>query len=273
MSKSKGNVITPLPLLEAHGADAVRYWAASARPGTDLAVDESQMKVGRRLAIKLLNASRFVLGRLEEHAPCDVSAISEPVDLAQATALKQLVQEATVAFQGYDYARALERTESFFWSFCDDYLELVKGRAYQEDSAASTSARATLALSLSVLLRLFAPFLPFATEEVWRWTHDHSIHRSPWPTPEEFPGQEGDPFVLELASRVLLDVRRAKTTEKRSMRAKVEDLAVTGSRKELDALQAVAADLTEAGGIEQFSTTEGAELQLVVTLATEEPTA
>ncbi len=270
MSKSKGNVITPLPLLEAHGADAVRYWAASARPGTDLAVDESQMKVGRRLAIKLLNASRFVLGRLEEHSPCDVSAISEPVDLAQATALKQLVADATVAFEGYDYARALERTESFFWSFCDDYLELVKGRAYQEDSPASTSARATLALSLSVLLRLFAPFLPFATEEVWRWTNEGSIHRSSWPTAPEFPDADGDVAVLELASRVLLDVRRSKTTEKRSMRAKVENLTITGSAQELAAIVAVEGDLREAGGIEKFSTSEGSELHLEVTLAAEE---
>jgi valyl-tRNA synthetase len=273
MSKSKGNVITPLPLLEAHGADAVRYWAASARPGTDLAVDESQMKVGRRLAIKLLNASRFVLGRLEEHRPVDVTAITEPVDLAQATALKQLVVDATAAFSAYDYARALEKTETFFWSFCDDYLELVKGRAYQEDSDASASARATLALSLSVLLRLFAPFLPFATEEVWRWTHDTSIHRSPWPTEDEFPALDGDVAVLELASRVLLDVRRAKTTEKRSMRARVAELVVTGSVRELEAVSAVAADLAEAGGIERFTTAEGDAFNLAVTLAGEEQTA
>ena len=271
MSKSKGNVITPLPLLEAHGADAVRYWAASARPGTDLAVDESQMKVGRRLAIKLLNASRFVLGRLEEQDIKGIEAITQPVDLALIEALALVIDETTTAFMNYDYARALERTEAFFWSFCDDYLELVKGRAYAAPSAGSDSARATLALTLSVLLRLFAPFLPFATEEVWRWTHEGSIHRSTWPSRGELPTRKGNPDVLEMATRILLDVRRAKTTEKRSMRAKVMRLTVAGPEHLMSALAEVASDLEEAGGVETFDTSVATELNVVVELAPEEP--
>ncbi|MGO9783749.1 MAG: valine--tRNA ligase, partial [Streptosporangiaceae bacterium] len=154
ISKSKGNVVTPLPLLEQHGADALRYWAAGGRPGTDTAVDEGQMKVGRRLAIKVLNASRFALGRIADDdgtvtAP-PVGSVTAPIDRARLARLASVVEEATTAFEGYDYARALERTEAFFWFFCDDYLELVKTRAYGEAGDAGTvSARAALATALS----------------------------------------------------------------------------------------------------------------------------
>ena len=143
--------------------------------------------------------------------------------------LAAVVEEATAAFEAYDYARALERTEAFFWAFCDDYLELVKSRAYGDPTDAGTaSARAALAAALSVLLRLLAPILPFVTEEVWSWWRAGSIHAAAWPTVDELgPGAGGvDPTtdaVLEVAAEVLGLVRRAKTTAKRSMRAQVAD--------------------------------------------------
>ena len=181
MSKSKGNVVTPIGLLDEHGSDGVRYWAASGRPGTDTAFDTNQMRVGRRLAIKVLNASRFALGAVEPRG-----AITAPVDRAMIRTLAALVTEATGAFEAYDYARALQRTETFFWRFCDDYLELVKGRRYGEQGAEGAgSANAALIAALSVLLRLLAPFLPFVTEEVWSWWRDGSIHRAAWPTAAE----------------------------------------------------------------------------------------
>ncbi|MGH9079156.1 MAG: class I tRNA ligase family protein, partial [Acidimicrobiales bacterium] len=265
MSKSKGNVITPMPLLDQHGADAVRYWAASGRPGTDTAVDEGQMKVGRRLAIKVLNASRFILGRIagpggtgEDPGPGTVTA---PLDRAMLARLAQVIDEATAAFERYDYARALERTEAFFWSFCDDYLELVKVRAYGDAAEPGpASARAALVMALSVLLRLLAPVLPFVTEEVWSWWRAGSIHTAPWPSNDELGGPAGDPApgpVLEVASYVLGAIRGTKTGARRSMRAPVATLQVTDSAERIAALLAAESDVRDAGGVLSMATAVG----------------
>jgi valyl-tRNA synthetase len=261
MSKSKGNVVTPMPLLRQHGADALRYWAACGRPGTDTAIDEAQMKVGRRLAIKLLNASRFAIGRMGE-AAADPEAVTEPLDRAMLAGLADVVDEATDAFEHYDYTRALERTEAFFWRFCDDYVELVKSRAYDPgtEDPGPASARAALAVSLSVLLRLFAPFVPYVTEEVWSWWQDGSVHRAAWPERGELgrAAEGADPGLLETAAELLGALRRAKTAERRSMRHPVARLTVTGGPELLAAVRLVAADLCDAGAVEDLELLEGA---------------
>jgi valyl-tRNA synthetase len=275
MSKSKGNVVTPLHHLEQYGADAVRYWAASARPGTDTAFDEGQMKIGRRLGIKLLNASRFALGlgggdganRVD-----DLSLITESLDRAMLADLASLVDDATAAFDGYDYARALERTEAFFWRFCDQYLELVKGRAYggRGDDAAS-SAQASLQLALSTLLRLFAPFLPFVTEEVWSWWQAGSVHTSPWPDASQLrdAAADGDPAAFAIGADVLTAVRRAKTEAKRSLKWPVDDVQVHDTTARADALRSVLEDVREAANASSVSVGVAAEASVVVTLGAE----
>jgi valyl-tRNA synthetase len=268
MSKSAGNAVTPIHLLESHGADALRYWAASGRPGADTAIDESQMKIGRRLAIKVLNASKFVLGRLGEGATPPVSAITEPLDLDLCAVLATLIEETTAAFESFDYARALERTEAFFWSFCDDYVELVKVRAYgADDNAATASARATLALALVVVQRLLAPFMPFVTEEVWSWWQVGSVHRAAWPTRDELPAQlSGSGALCEVVSEVLSHVRREKTNAKVSQRAAVSRCVVTDSPERLDLLKQASSDLAQAGSIDVLELREG-ESQVTLELA------
>jgi len=273
MSKSKGNVVTPMPLVEEFGSDAVRYWACNGRPGTDTAVDTGVMKIGRRLAIKILNASKFALGRLAGGPVPGPAAVSTPLDRALLARLADVVTQATAAFEEFDYARAQEFAETFFWSFCDDYVELVKTRAYGEGdgaAAAADSARATLALALSVQLRLFAPFLPFVTEEVWRWWQPGSVHRAAWPTVAELEGATaGDWSVLQVAGEVLGAIRRAKTTEKRSMRAKVHRLTVSGPADILAAVDAARGDLIDAGGVEELLLVGADTLSVVVELAEE----
>ena len=258
MSKSKGNVVTPMPLLEEYGSDAVRYWACSGRPGTDTAVDFGQMKVGRRLATKLLNASKFVLGFPEAGA----GEVTEPVDLAMLTALAGVVRAATEAFEGYDYARALERTETFFWTFCDDYIELVKNRAYSQTLEADSANRA-LRIALDTLLKLLAPFLAFAAEEVWSWYAEGSIHRQPWPALAQ---DGGNPAVLTAAGEVLGQVRKAKSAAKTSMRTGVSKLVVRDSAERLALYSFASADIVNAGVVTELVLEEG-EPAVEVTLA------
>ncbi|MFZ0014892.1 MAG: valine--tRNA ligase [Acidimicrobiia bacterium] len=263
MSKSKGNVVTPLDYVEQYSADGVRYWATSARPGADTAFEEEQLRIGRRLAIKILNGSRFALGFSDSDV--DRTAITEPVDRAMLADLAGTVDRATSAFERYDHARALEVTERSFWAWTDDYVELVKTRAY-EDGPGSVSAHAALQLALGVYLRLFAPFLPFVTEEVWSWWREGSVHRSPWPRLDELEGLTGDPAVLSDASAVLGEVRRAKSDASTSMRTEVELVGVIAPRETIERLRRAEGDLKAAARALEIAYSEG-ELAVEVTLA------
>ncbi len=270
MSKSVGNVVTPMPLLELHGADALRYWAASGRPGTDTAIDDAQMKIGRRLTIKILNASKFVLGRLDGATDVTAADVSEALDRDLLALLAQLIVEATSAFENYDYARALERTEAFFWSFCDNYVELAKTRSYGDvTDAATRSAHATLSLTLSVLQRLLAPFVPFVSEEVWRWWHEGSVHLATWPSLDELGGAPSASGVYGAVGDVLEAIRREKSTQKVSQRKEVAELVIAGPGELLEVIMAGQRDLVDAGGVLSVIYEEESEFSVRATLTTD----
>jgi valyl-tRNA synthetase len=267
MSKSKGNVVTPVEYFDRFGSDAVRYWAQNGRPGVDTAFDEGQIKIGRRLAIKILNASKFALGVIGDGGAG--GEVTEPLDRSMLRSLIDLVEDATGAFEGYDYARALERTERFFWSFCDDYVELVKQRAYGTgDESGARSARRALELALSTLLRLFAPHLPFVTEEVWSWWQDGSIHRADWPDPAPLRAETGDAdrITYRVAADVLGEIRKAKTSRQKSLRAEVERALVRDTAERLGALEAALTDVHQAGRVRDMDLVQGDEFAVEVEL-------
>ena len=263
MSKSKGNVVVPNDLLDEHGSDAVRYWAAAARLGTDAAFDVGQMKVGRRLAIKVLNAAKFVLS-FETNS--DSAEISEPVDRAMLSALSDVVEQAGKAFQAYDHTKALELTETFFWNFTDDYLELVKERAYGQETTPQAQASAVLALriALHTQLRLLAPFIPFATEEAWSWWQEGSIHRSAWPEASDLAafskGQAAS--MLRSASEALMGVRKAKSDQQLSMKAEIASLTIKAPAERLEELKALEADIRAVGKIDSIAFENGDEISI-----------
>ncbi len=268
MSKSKGNVVTPLAMLQEYGSDGVRYWAARGGPGVDTAFEVGQMKIGRRLAIKLLNASKFVLGR-----DAVVGPVTHPLDRALLTALATLVAEATAALDAYEYTRALDRTETFFWSFCDDYLELVKSRRYGDHGAeAAGSANAAMQATLSTVLRLFAPYLPFVTDEAWSWWHTGSVHRAGWPEAaalREMVGRDAAvDGILEVAVEVLTAVRRTKSEAKVGMKAVVERAEVRDTPARLAALEQARGDVMAAGNLQALVLTPAEAFEVSVAFAT-----
>ena len=269
MSKSKGNVVTPIELFDQYGSDAVRYWAASARPGVDTAFSEDQMKVGRKLATKLLNVTKFVLG-IGEVDPTFTP--THAVDVAMLSRLADVVDEATKAFETFDYARALERTESFFWWFCDDYAEIVKTRGYGEGDEAA-SARAALRRAISTLQRLFAPHIPFATEESWSWWQSDSIHSSTWPTREALLAGTAttDDYDarLDAVCAVVGLIRRTKTEAKTNQRTKVAHITVSATQGQIEHLNASLDDLVNTGSIEaiEFSVHDDAVITANIRLA------
>ena len=266
MSKSKGNVVTPMPLVEEYGADALRYWACNGRPGVDTAVDFGVMKVGRKLAIKVLNASKFVLG-VSGDAAEDLREVTAPLDRALLVTLADLVDDATEAFDGFDYARALQRTEAFFWSFCDDYVELVKSRAYGDaGDPAVRSAAVTLRIALSSLLRLLAPVLPYVSEEVWSWWREGSVHRAAWPGSTDLRTEGADAQVYLVAAEVLAEVRKVKSTQKVSLATPVDQVHVVDTAERLAALDAARQDVCDAGKIAKLEVEVGRPFSVRVEL-------
>ncbi|MEE2778210.1 MAG: valine--tRNA ligase [Acidobacteriota bacterium] len=291
MSKSKGNVVTPVHIFEESSADAYRYWAARNRLGTDTIFDTQVVRVGKRLCTKLFNASRFVLMQIEragsDFRTVAAADIREPLDLAFVASLRDVVARATEAFENFEYALPLQLSEELFWQFCDDYLELVKMRSYgEEDIPERRSAIAALNLGLQTFLRLFAPFLPYVTEEIWSWRFaaeegpGGSVHRAAWPVVEESAAVATPESGLSFgaASEVLRQIRGAKTQAKRSLRWPVAELSIGGDEEAVTALRTVLDDVLRAGAVAEGAAkvvvgeNPGEGLFIVeVTLAEEEP--
>jgi len=271
MSKSKGNVVVPNKPIEQFGADAVRYWAAAARLGLDATYDEGQMKIGRRLAIKLLNASKFALaiGREDENhhvgetadAVWNPADVTEPLDRAVMAKLALVIRQATDALNAYEHSKALEVIESFFWQFCDDYIELVKNRAYGTagahgkvpSDAAVKSARTTLGLGLDAFARLLAPYLPFATEEVWSWMHtgEGSVHRAAWPKADIYAAAAtgASPETLAWAGKAVEQLRKIKSEAKVSMKTPILSVTLAAVKDGIDAIKSALDDVAQAGRV------------------------
>jgi valyl-tRNA synthetase len=246
MSKSKGNVVTPLALLEEYGSDGVRYWAARGGPGVDTAFDVGQMKIGRKLAMKLLNVAKFILAGEQADGP-----VTEPLDRGMLMSLAALVQDATGELEQYEYARALTKIEGFFWDFCDNYIEATKSRRYGDfGPPAAASASTAMRTALSVMLRLLAPYLAFTSEEVWSWWQDGSVHRAAWPTAAELQPADGDHAAAQQSHTALAAalgaIRKGKTDAKVSVGTEVESIRYTAADEEIRALRAIARDLKAA---------------------------
>ena len=271
MSKSKGNVVVPKEPIDKFGADAVRYWAACARLGVDATYDTGQMKIGRRLAIKLLNATKFALGigREDENHHVGQSAqgvwnpadVTEPLDKAAMAKLASVVRRATTALDEFDHAKALNLIETFFWEFCDDYIELVKNRAYgtaddHDDvpsEAAVASARTTLGLGLDAVARLFAPYLPFATEEIWHWMHagEGSVHRAAWPDADAYESIAADASasILDNAGAALAALRKVKSEARVSMKTPILSVTLKAMPQGVRDIEAAFGDVLQAGKV------------------------
>jgi valyl-tRNA synthetase len=246
MSKSKGNVVTPMAMLEEYGSDGVRYWAARGGPGVDTAFDVGQMKIGRKLAMKLLNVSKFVLSGDQLDGP-----VTEALDRGMLMSLAALVADATAELERYEYAKALAKVEGFFWDFCDNYIESAKSRRYGDfGPAAAASASTAMRMALSVMLRLLAPYLAFTCEDVWSWSHTGSIHRAPWPSPAEVLAISGEDAEARQAHAMLANalgaIRKGKTDQKVSVGTEVLSVTYTGPEDEICALRLVERDLKAA---------------------------
>ena len=271
MSKSKGNVVVPNEPIEKFGADAVRYWAAAARLGLDATYDIGQMKIGRRLAIKLLNATKFALaiGREDENHHVGAAAeaawnpadVTEPLDRAAMAKLALVVRQATEALESYEHSKALEVIESYFWQFCDDYIELVKNRAYGTpdehgnvpSEKAVKSARTALGLGLDAFARLLAPYLPYATEEVWSWMHagSGSVHRAAWPVVDPYveAATGASPELLTWAGKAVEQLRKIKSEAKVSMKTPILSVALSAASEGVEAIHAALGDIAQAGRV------------------------
>ena len=262
MSKSKGNVVVPNDLIETYGADAVRYWAANARLGSDTANDEQVFKVGKKLVVKLFNASKFVLnGSTQE---INLSDITEPLDLSLIYVFNEYLDRITKYMDKFQFAEALNLIEEFFWNyFTDNYIELVKNRSKFTDYGQKTiSGSVTLSLILESTLKLFAPFVPMVTEEIWGWMNRKgksaykSIHIEKWPEKLDIDFKNITADEIEIAKDAIASVRKEKTNIGLSLGSEVKKVHIIANQKNKIILEKVISDIKDASRTELITIEE-----------------
>ena len=220
MSKSRNNGISPQKTIEEHGADALRYLCATAKLGDDIAFPEAELHKAKKLINKLYNASKFVFMNLKDYKNEEPKKL-EIIDQEFLSHLDHTIKQVTNHFEKYNYSHAKELTERFFFStFADDYIEIVKKRIYNETGDKKISAQYTLKKSLLIILKLFAPIIPFITEEIYQtyFKERKSIHITKWPTYKE----DSEPSKLfQNFQETLSKIRQEKTTAQKSMNSEI----------------------------------------------------
>jgi valyl-tRNA synthetase len=286
MSKSKGNVVTPVALIQEKGSDAVRYWASTSRLGTDTAFSEDLLKIGRKLVTKLWNASNFAslnLSNIQDVPTTPLQdmqsgVIAETLDIWILSRLRQCIIKATQEFDKFEYCDARVAIEDFFWNdFCDNYLELVKARAYGEesgsemqDAAKQQSALYTLYHCLETLLRLLAPFIPHITEELYshifdeRFAQSRSVHaRGMWPKAANYPYDAQSELSGMACIDVLNVIRKAKSEANVSIKFPVKLVEIqskTADGPQWEHIQPVICDLLSAGNAKTIVETKSDDM-------------
>jgi len=250
MSKSKGNVVTPVSLIEEKGSDIVRYWASTSHLGSDTAYSEDVLKIGKKLTNKIWNASKFAAIQLNNldgkpstaKADTENGIICNELDKWALTRLQKTITKATLEFERYEYCKARNAVEDFFWNdFCDNYLEMVKTRAYDEhgsDKKGQQSACYAIYHILETLLRLFAPFTPHITEELYSHIFDDkyeangSIHKSgTWPNADILPLDEESEQIGINSVEILNVVRKIKADKNISIKWPISNLKISGEQE------------------------------------------
>ena len=249
MSKRTGNVVVPNDLIEQYGADAVRYWSANARLGADTANDEQVFKVGKKLVVKIFNASKFVLNNFHKIDVLDKSNIKNPLDKSLVFIFNNYLEKITESLNKYQFAEALNLTEDFFWNyFTDNYIELVKNRRLNGNSVDSLSASTTLILILENVLKLFAPFVPMITDEIWltMYPEKKSIHLQKWPQKIDVDLNNISSHEFEVAKESIASIRKEKTSNEIGLGKEVEKITITVNKEKIEALNQVLGDVQDA---------------------------
>lgn len=271
ISKSKGGgPLSPAAVLDLHSADAVRYWAASTGVGRDSVISEDKMAAGSRLTAKIWNVANLARRFLADYSPPADTPEFSPADLWVLGALDSLIERCTAAMDDYEYAAAKNDVEAFFWrDLADNYLEMAKARLYDPNLPAAAGARYSLYHVLLDVLRLFAPFLPFVTDAVFRELYADeqrapSVHVTRWPEPRQRPNDRQSAEVGRALIEIATDIRRYKSEHEMGLGAPLARLRIEAPPGLDDILRRAENDLRSVSRAKEVLVVPGPELRVTV---------